>query len=956
MAAGSETRLECKWAEKRSVLMECIDMGPMSWAVRQALYTSFNIRGSWTFDPSHRRYDYCLNAFAASGLTLVRLEAGIAYTFSAGPWHGDAFHGTLVDGVQQWHASSSHLDPLFQLMYPHIVLDSTGGRPPLDFGSQEHQLEVWNSLPSCCGLVRQGMQIKYSRWYQFVEKTVLFAPHWSTILAVCLYVAMFKGWVSSLAEFPHLVPDLDRTEDGDGSNPVVGQVVQHPCASRGLPGNAAAAPPVRSVKHSNAALQRLRSGCANGMHLALKVLSLLETRAIMVGTCALVRPTQEAHSKAITIMKTTYGCLWWRSEMASGGQDEHLQQMWKKLYDHDLLLNMGLVDHKEGRSLCRFGSKEAKRLATSMVNFCRELMLREVEFLWSYSGDLPAKFAALVSDTEAQRVEASQWIRRAFAEVTKAERAALADAWLDTFLRELVWPRSTWCREVCVGLLEMGDEVHQLPSDLALEVRHANMGPCETKLAEDAFNLLRKASKRTGNGSLSRSARWLHCVESPLLTEHDFKAVTTAPSDSVDQGSQSGTKVESKHYEAKACVLSLGKHVREKYLKGPKDWPQLSSARYMHRSMALSALLLVEGDYQRLRRLWLSKLLMPGIVAVRQAPEQLAESWWVLGASEFGAVGIPMHLTRKKGVRVVTPKWSPGRPWHHLLVADDYASWTGFEVCATPPTVACLEHGLHGIAGEEFLGIVLTVPVSAGRLPVTTLAAKNGFATMTCEDMKSFITIAKVPVRGKRPTLEKDLATLLIQWAIPGVTQEELQSYLACRGKKATCEHSTVLSEENVDVAEGCLRTEDAHETEEIVKKAAPKKASSTAASSSAGAGSSGEAASGSGTRSAPGDTAQPVPGRPPLPAGIYSQAKAREYLPQVKGCTISIHQNTRWQVKYTMRSKPPRSWSEVWKPSEAGRDHMGNLKLCLAWAWAVHAQEQPTAPACPWDLPTVQV
>ena len=130
------------------------------------------------------------------------MEAGVAYTFSAGPWHGDAFHGTLVDGVRQWHASSTSADPIFRLMYPQIVHDYHGGDLPGDFGSEEHIEATWQWLPMCLGLLKQGMQMKFSRWYQFVDKTLLFAPYWSMILAVTIYVGIFQGWLSSASDLP----------------------------------------------------------------------------------------------------------------------------------------------------------------------------------------------------------------------------------------------------------------------------------------------------------------------------------------------------------------------------------------------------------------------------------------------------------------------------------------------------------------------------------------------------------------------------------------------------------------------------------------------------------------------------------------------------------------------------------------------------------------------------------
>lgn len=175
-----------------------------SWGVRMALYTKFGLRGSFTNDPPHRRHNDCMNAYKHSGLTLLRLEAGIVYTFSLGPFKSDGWHGCLVQAAKQWHATSTFRDDLFQLLYPHIVHDKYIGKPPGDYGSEKHMREVWDDIPRCAGILRQDFSMKFSRWYNFVEKTNAFRRWWSTVLAVLLYYGMFKGWLTGISDLPFL--------------------------------------------------------------------------------------------------------------------------------------------------------------------------------------------------------------------------------------------------------------------------------------------------------------------------------------------------------------------------------------------------------------------------------------------------------------------------------------------------------------------------------------------------------------------------------------------------------------------------------------------------------------------------------------------------------------------------------------------------------------------------------
>ncbi len=110
----------------------------------------------------------------------------------------------LLGHPRQWNASCSHHDALFQLLYPHIVHDLTGGRLPSCFGTESHQKEIWDGLPSNIGIVKQGFQMKMSRWFNFISKTEVFKPYWSTVLAVLLYFGLFKGWFKNKEELPFL--------------------------------------------------------------------------------------------------------------------------------------------------------------------------------------------------------------------------------------------------------------------------------------------------------------------------------------------------------------------------------------------------------------------------------------------------------------------------------------------------------------------------------------------------------------------------------------------------------------------------------------------------------------------------------------------------------------------------------------------------------------------------------
>ena len=108
----------------------------------------------------------------------------------------------------------------------------------------------------------------------------------------------------------------------------------------------------------------------------------------------------------------------------------------------------------------------------------------------------------------------------------------------------------------------------------------------------------------------------------------------------------------------------------------------------------------------------------------------------------------------------------------------------------------------------------------------------------------------------------------------------------------------------------------------------------------------SGAPAAGSGHVDAASSTPAAPVLKPPIP-NVTTRDEAQECLPVQKGCTISIHSNTRWLVKYTMRIKTPRSRSEIFLEGDAGSHREAVLK-CIRWAWASHLEMHPES-VCPW-------
>ena len=118
-------------------------------------------------------------------------------------------------------------------------------------------------------------------------------------------------------------------------------------------------------------------------------------------------------------------------------------------------------------------------------------------------------------------------------------------------------------------------------------------------------------------------------------------------------------------------------------------------------------------------------------------------------------------------------------------------------------------------------GIVCVIDTSKGTTSLVKSAALRGFCGMTCNEMERLIRDADVPYDPPKPQLEKDLATLLIRWAHPKISDVELEQALGHRRAKSRKRHDNVLDETNSSTVEGMAREDDVAMVKETVAKVA---------------------------------------------------------------------------------------------------------------------------------------
>ena len=932
------TFLEAPQVPHRRVLHEWLDMGSVGWNGRYPLFHKWQCRGSMGFDPSHRRWDNVLNVYTSSGLNLLRLEMLVLQTFTSGPWHSDGNFRKLEHAAVEWNKSSTCDDGLFRFFYARICRDLHNGRYSAEFEAYAHRKSLWDSLPNLVSKCVYGMHTKNNRWFQFVRRHSEFKQYWSLTLAVCCYCALHKGVWRGIDDSPLLKHTLPGRLLPDAELHAVASV-------SGISGP-------RSVAWSNEEMKKLRSSCKTGLELATTILAMEETRALATGTTAIALSLDGEHARTITEMKTRSGAFNWRLEMAIGGRFGPALRGMSVLWDAQILVDVGLLSF-HGANKCEFSDESASKIADCLFVFARDLLAAEVNFARQYSGDFPNFFVALLDKDDDRRAESFRYVSDVWLTLTNMEQKCATDPWLDSYMRDLMFPLNIWCREVFVGIHECGGTA--LPGDIAQEVLGYARGFGGTKINEDMFNILRRRCKLSPNDQLGPAGVW-HCsLTFELITANDMRPVKSTADDAIQANATSKGTAPKTLFESTSCgTFSLGEETLAELKAGALVWPHPSPQRFLLRPCALDALMRCRDDVGKLKRAYLSKLVYPGDVIVERLERVTDNRALAIDVNEYGIVTWPVHLRKRFDYYVVSLDLVDSRrkPWSQLIVAD-VRGWYTLPVIAFPPSVAAKELKIDDESPSEFRGIALVLDTRAGPVPILQSAAQQGFSQLTVVEMGKMVRDLEVPYEPPKPSSERDLAALLIRWVFPKIGEETLKEYLAKRGARRPT-HDHILDDSNATAVEGMLRPDDADAAKKTVVKEkakptpiAPRTLAALALNEKPEEVASSSSSSGSG-----GIVPAPAPlaiGKKKIDVKVYDGIAARPYMPAVKGAWIGIHTGTAWQVRYPPKLDFPRSHTITWNDDVPGHGHYDSMVKCLKWVWAEHYKV--TAEACPWEL-----
>lgn len=492
-----------------------------------------------------------------------------------------------------------------------------------------------------------------------------------------------------------------------------------------------------------------------------------------------------------------------------------------------------------------------------------------------------------------------------------------------------------------------------LPSDIALEVNEYALAHGTTKSNEDLFNHLRKRVRSPSNGQLQGATVWHSSLTSPIMVESDMPSLQPSSQDRLAaKRDVAVSQVPPSHFDARNIKdISVGEGLLKRFAE-PAAWPSMSAERFLLRPFGQHALLHCDGHFNRLKLLWQARLATPGSLLLHKAAGLQAVGHWVVRATDWGVLTWRVSLKSRNGRKVLELAQSRGDqpPWEQIVILS-FEEYFVMEVTAPPPTIAKRMAVLGDRAQSS--AIVLLLDEEKGKEPLVRHVARSGFRGLTVTLMDKLLKLAEVDYQPPKPTTEKALAELLVDWQFPKNTPAETEAMVAQRGAKEKVRHDTILSEQNVHVVEGVVDEDDMPVVKAAVKANGVGKARE--AHKDAKARGSGAQASGSGDASKPDAPQSPDPtdapkARPPIPSGSYTVVEARAFLPVGVRAWIGVHSNHAWQAKYPDKNEFPRSHTSSWDESVPCRTNFHCLLSCLRSVWDVH--ERQTGERCPWQLP----
>ena len=754
-----ETSLAVIWSSPRRILQAHIDQGSIGVPAKVAMFCHYRMRGWLWIDHSHRRNN-CLNdAFSAAGLACARQEMAFLTSVGCGPWGAAGNFGSYSGAIHEFCTNRTVNDSLFQNLYGYITHYMNAGCIPTAYGDYPHMGIVWDWVKTARVVEDPGVKVKLGRWCAPTRKWRDFAKQRGVLFLALIYSGITLKWWKTCEDSPLATLNGGSAhqhdgDDGDGPDDPAADGPDAPDAGPGDdPGVVVAADIGRSVVRSSLGIER-KASSAKAQRLAAEILGKLSTMSLLDWGSAVAEPVEKELFRTNTKHKSSDDTLEWYIQMACGQRLMHLGHVLALGSNRELLMHT-LMINGHNRCLPTHQGRALFELADASISLIRHVVAKELAYCSMFSGWLPYRLAGTLSTAAELRDASLDWCRRAWETVRQAEAAGLR-----AFVGDLLWPLAPWPREMCIGLWE-NDFKSPLPPDVLQELTDA-FRKHGTVTIEDMFNHMRKLIRTNQQGSMGAASMWHKSINSSLLADSDQTLVTSQAEDK-----RAADFLPKQMFTAIANDNSLGHATVDNFCQATSGI-SLSATSYMQLPCLQSALM--STSTEDLPRVWLSQLVIPGHLIYREGS---CDRWWVLSVCSSGV--LVWRLRRLRADRDDQWTWQVSASndnWAYLHIFD-YEAWYTQPLGSNPPCELANPPTL-------FLDTMDQDP-----LPILSAAAKSGFKSWTCARMKQLITELRILEHGeKMPSLELELARLLISRTLPQASSAEVEQILAGRDKK----------------------------------------------------------------------------------------------------------------------------------------------------------------------------
>eukprot|EP00971_Amphidinium_carterae_P341172 6479851-Amphidinium_carterae.1 len=381
----------------------------------------------------------------------------------------------------------------------------------------------------------------------------------------------------------------------------------------------------------------------------------------------------------------------------------------------------------------------------------------------------------------------------------ESEASRTADVALKRWLRDLIWPTSSWCREVLETLRADGWQMRR--PYIRKAIREYARCWRSTLIAENGNRLARvKELHATGKSSVLRLWQHLHTTEE-LTSEYGRASAPTCEARCAHQ-------MDDAFFKPDLNASSLPHATVDKLLSTTPDFGTYTAKEFKLASLRTLSLWTLR-DWGLITGAWWSRLLTPGCVVSRTDAEGV---YLVLQSSAYGALVVQIAPARYQQSVVCFNLTSQPAMRPQLFAVQDPAKVKVLSaVLATPGSSY-----LQGLPAQSRQCVV--VPTSKKAVPLLHWAVRGGFRGLSTPLLKDLLRRLQMRVAGASASTdaaadssEETCIAHLVRLVLPDAGEDTVKEVMQARVSEPA---DAVLRKTPVDVASDLLVDSDCDDSD----------------------------------------------------------------------------------------------------------------------------------------------